>query len=278
MPEGKLYIVATPIGNLEDITLRALRTMREVGVIVSEDTRRARILLEKYGINKVPLSYHEHNKKIMAEKILHFLKEGRDVALISDAGTPGISDPGAELVRESRNAGIQVIPVPGPSSIITALSISGIELNFFTFHGFLPHKENARNRVIEETLCDGGIHVFFEAPHRLIRTLAAVKNISGGSNVFLFKELTKIHEGVLSGTAGQLLDTVKNFDNIKGEWIIVITGGGEKKTKNTGIAKIIERFLKAGFTTHEIFDIMDFMKSIPKKIVYTELLKYRNGG
>src|SRR5881296_547011 len=195
---GTLYVVATPIGNLEDITLRALRVLKEVGLVACEDTRRTRTLLSHFGIHVPATSYFEHNKLTKGPAIIKTLQEGKSVALVTDAGTPGISDPGFLLVREARAAGIPVVPVPGPSAVIAALSAAGIPADRFVFDGFLPFKPGRRlNRLralreLETTI------VLYESPHRIVATLEAVREVWGDVPLVLARELTKQFEEIVT--------------------------------------------------------------------------------
>ena len=206
MPPGTLYVVATPIGNLEDLTLRALRTLKEVGLVACEDTRRTRVLLSHYGISVPVTSYFEHNKRVKGEVILRALRDGKSVALVTDAGTPGISDPGFRLVKDARAEGIPVTPIPGPSAVVTALSAAGVPADHFVFEGFLPVKPGRRlNRLralreLETTI------VCYESPHRIAASLAAIAEVFGETSIVLARELTKQFEEIVEGTPGVLAE------------------------------------------------------------------------
>ena len=205
---GTLYIVATPIGNLEDITHRALRVLKEVGWIASEDTRQTRKLLDHFGITTPQLSYHEHNERERATHLIEKLTAGINVALVSDAGTPLISDPGYRLVREAIEAGITVVPLPGPSAAVAALSASGLATDQFRFCGFLPAKTTQRRKVLEELKHETCTLIFYETPHRIIEALADVAAIDatlGARQVVVAREVTKIHEEFLRGTAAEVM-------------------------------------------------------------------------
>ena len=219
-----LYVVATPIGNLEDISLRALRTLREVKLIAAEDTRKTKRLLTTYDISTPMTSYHEHSKRSKLDYILNRL-EGRDVALVSEAGMPGISDPGYELVVAASRRGIPVVPIPGPSIVITALAISGLPTGRFSYIGFLPRKSNDRRRLLESVADESGTIVVLETPHRLLAALSDVLLILGDRKVAVCREITKIHEEVFRGTISQ---AVKHFTEPRGEFTLVIEGKGEK--------------------------------------------------
>jgi 16S rRNA (cytidine1402-2'-O)-methyltransferase len=217
---GTLFVVATPIGNLEDITLRALRVLREVALVAAEDTRRTGNLLRHYKIGTPLLSFHEHNERARLGKLIGRLQSGESIALVSDAGTPGISDPGASLVRAARDAGIRVEPIPGPSAITALLSASGMMFDRFAFAGFPPVRSKDRKRWFEwvSTLSDVPV-VVFEAPHRLRKTLTDVAFKLGERPIILARELTKIHEEWLEGVASQLASR-ENSD--KGEFVLVL--------------------------------------------------------
>lgn len=232
-----LYIVATPIGNLEDISLRALRTLREVKLIAAEDTRRTKQLLVKYDIKTPVTSYHEHNKWTKLDYILDCLKAG-DVALVSNAGMPGISDPGYELILAANERGIPVVPIPGPSVVITALVVSGLPTERFIYIGFLPHKSSSRRRLLESVADEYGTIVVLESPYRLQASLNDILLVLGDRKVAVCRELTKIHEEVFRGTIRQAID---HFTQPKGEFTLVIEGKGEKEKPQ--LTEAIERQL-----------------------------------
>ena len=219
-----LYVVATPIGNLEDISLRALRILREVKLIAAEDTRRTRRLLAAYEVKTPVTSYHEHNKWTKSDYILNCLKDG-DVALVSDAGTPGVSDPGYELVVAASQRGIKVAPIPGPSTVIAALAVSGLPAEKFNYIGFLPRRSNERRRFLESIADESGTIVVLETPHRLQAALNDILLILGDRKVAVCRELTKIHEEVFRGTIGQ---AIENFTVPRGEFTLVIEGKRDK--------------------------------------------------
>lgn len=218
-----LYIVATPIGNLEDITLRALETLKSVDAIACEDTRHTGILLKHYDIKKPLLSFHSHSSAGKVDRIIEQLKEGKNIALVSDAGTPGISDPGYSLIHEAIEQGITVSPIPGASAVITALCASGLPTDKFTYLGFLPVKKGRRSLI--QSLQDHPYTiVFYESPHRLLRTIKDLReHLKGDTKIVIGKELTKIHETYLRGT----LDTIEKQladIKVKGEYVIMMKG------------------------------------------------------
>ncbi len=220
-----LYVVATPIGNLEDISRRALRTLAEVSLIAAEDTRKTKRLLATYDIKTPMTSYYEHNKRTKLDYILAKLEEG-DVALVSEAGTPGISDPGYELIAAAGGRGIAVVPIPGPSAIITALAISGLPTDRFTYIGFLPRKSGERRRRLESVADEQGTIIALEAPHRLRAALGDILLTLGDRRIAVCRQLTKLHEEVFRGTINQALE---HFMEPRGEFTLVIEGRGEKK-------------------------------------------------
>ena len=222
---SNLYIVATPIGNLEDITLRALRILKEAEVILCEDTRETKKLLDKYGIKKELLSYHSHSKLSKVEKIFELLGEGKNLALVSDAGTPGISDPGTVLVskiKEKFGENVQVIPIPGATALITALSASGLATHEFTFLGFLPHKKG-RETLFKEIAGAKRTMVFYESPHRILKTLESLIKFCPNKKVCLARELTKIYEEFKTGSPAELLEYLKqNPEKQRGEFVVIV--------------------------------------------------------
>lgn len=220
-----LYLVATPIGNLEDISLRALRTLKEVDLIACEDTRHTARLLSRYGIGTPRESHHEHNEASHTRRILALLQEGKSVALVSDAGTPLLSDPGYALVSACRKAGIPVVPIPGPSAAVVALTASGLPTDSFLFEGFLPPRKGLRRKRLQEIASVPATLVFYEAPHRLLAMLEDMIEVLGERQACLARELTKIHEEWLRGTLPEILAALRTRPQIQGEITLIVDRG-----------------------------------------------------
>lgn len=225
---GILYIVSTPIGNLEDITLRALHVLKSVDVIAVEDTRHSLRLLNHYGISKPLISYWKEKERARSDKVIERLLSGQSVALISDAGTPGISDPGTVLIKRAIQESIHIVSIPGPTALIAALSISGIATDEFTFVGFLPSKKTQRLKALKSLALESRTLVFYEAPHRILRTLMDMHDTFAERYIVVAKEITKIHEEVLRGSIPEVLSTLQET-KIAGEYIILVEGRTDKK-------------------------------------------------
>jgi 16S rRNA (cytidine1402-2'-O)-methyltransferase len=219
---GTLYIVSTPIGNLNDITFRAVEVLKQVDLIACEDTRRTKILLEKFGLAKNLISYYNYNERQRAEEIIRELKSGKNVALVSDSGTPGISDPGFVLIKRAIEENITVIPIPGPTAFVCALVGSGLPMDEFVFVGFLPHKKGRKTKLKKLSEEERTI-ILYESPHRLIKTLNEILENFGDREIAVAKELTKIHEEFFRGKISEVLKKLTP-DKIKGEFVIVISG------------------------------------------------------
>ena len=243
MTPGTLYIVATPIGNLDDITLRALRVLREADLIACEDTRYSARLLAHYGITTPRESYHDHNERERTPRFLERLHRGQTIALISDSGTPLISDPGYSLVSACRNEGIPVVPIPGPSAVIAALAACGLPMGRFYFVGFLPPRSQARKAELEKLRAIDATLVFYEAPHRLLATLADMNAILGSRPACLARELTKMHEEWMRGTLAELLEIMSARPKIRGE-ITLAVGPGPDEPQKPALAGSIEEAVK----------------------------------
>ena len=265
------YVVATPIGNLEDISLRALRILREVKLIAAEDTRKTKRLLVTYDIKTPLTSYHEHNKWTKRDYILSRLEEG-DVALVSEAGTPGISDPGYELIVTATERGIPVIPIPGPTVIITALIVSGLPTGRFICIGFLPHKASERQRLLESVANESGTIIALESPHRLLAALEDIRQVLGERKIAVCRELTKIHEEVFRG---RVSDAIAHFISPKGEFTLVIEGRGEKdKPQLTEeIRRRLHDMRQSGVTAKEAIAKVAGDTGLAKKELYRAWLR-----
>ena len=221
--QGKIYVVSTPIGNLEDITLRAIRALREVGLIAAESVVHTKKLCAYYHVTTPLTSYNSHNQRYKGRVLLEKAKSGLDIALVSDAGTPGLSDPGSRLVREAIDAHIPLVPVPGVSASLTALSISGLPTDRFVFVGFLSRKKGRRRRELEALKDEPRTMIFFEAPHRLVKMLTDISEVLDNRDIVLAKEMTKIFEQVVRGPAHEVLSSLKD-KVIKGEYTVIMKG------------------------------------------------------
>jgi 16S rRNA (cytidine1402-2'-O)-methyltransferase len=266
--------VATPIGNLEDITLRALRILRDVDVIACEDTRHTRTLLKRHGITKALVSYHEHNERERAPQLVRRLLGGEDVALVTDAGMPGISDPGFQLVKQALAAEVPAVPVPGPSAVTAALSVAGLPLDRFLFMGFLPRTRAARRRAFEEVAAVPATLVFFEAPHRIHETLTDVVEVLGPRRVALVREVTKVHEEILRGRADEVAGRLAGV-RPRGEITLVVEGaGGAKAAGEPGDPTAhLRRLMRSGLSRRDAARSLTETFGIPHRIAYRMALE-----
>jgi 16S rRNA (cytidine1402-2'-O)-methyltransferase len=252
VPGGTLYVVATPIGNLEDLSARALRILREVDLVACEDTRRTGLLLRAQGIGTPLTSYFEHNEEEKTDRLLDQLRSGRSLALVSDAGTPAISDPGFRLVRDARAEGLPVVPVPGPSAAIAALSVSGLPTDRFTFLGFLPRKQGARRKVLDEVAARPDTLVVYEAPHRVLESLAEMQAALGDRDAFLCREATKLHEEYLPGRLSALHASLSGRGEVRGEIVLVVAGAGEVAPEvEAAPGDLVRQLMGEGLTRRE---------------------------
>lgn len=265
--KGILYIVSTPIGNLEDITLRALRILKEVDVIAAEDTRHSLKLLNHYGISRPLISYWGEKEKLRAEEVIARLCSGQSVALISDAGTPGISDPGSVLIERAVAEDITVIAVPGPSALIAAISISGLALKEFTFIGFLPPQKSQRQKKLEELLMEKRTLVFYEAPHRIVETVEDIKELFGERKAALIKEITKFHEEVIRGDLSHIAGVLAG-KTIAGEYVIVVEGRADEQVSFEEALKEVKALLKKGRHRKEAAKLIAVQYGLSKKELY----------
>jgi 16S rRNA (cytidine1402-2'-O)-methyltransferase len=268
-----LYVVATPIGNLEDITLRALRILKEADLIACEDTRQTQKLLNHYGVTTRTTSYHEHNEAERSQELAHDLKKGLRLALVTDAGMPGISDPGFRLISLAIAQGIPVIPIPGAAAVVTALVASGLPTDSFRFNGFLPAKSGQRTRMLESIRTSPRTQVFYEAPHRVKEVLTDIVEVLGpGRRVVVARELTKIHEEFLRGNAGEILETLNARGEIKGEITLLIGKAGEGDQAGSRV-RISERLQQ--IMSEERMDEKAALKRIAKELGISKSEAYR---
>lgn len=274
---GRLYVVATPIGNLADITLRAIRVLGDADVIAAEDTRTTRKLLAHHGIRTPLVSYHEHNESVRTPELLKRMEAGDTVALVSEAGTPSISDPGYRLVSEAIAAGIAVEPVPGPSAILAAIVVSGLPSDSFVFEGFLPRRRTERRRRLESLADERRTLVFFEAPHRLDHSLTDLLEVLGDRRVALCRELTKVHEEVRRGTLSELVAALQRRP-VKGEIVLVVEGARfEATTDLEGAADEVLERVDGGVSVREATREVAEQRGVPRRALYDRVLQRRKG-
>ena len=277
--QGKLYLCATPIGNLEDITLRVLRTLKEADLIAAEDTRHSIKLLNHFDIKTPMTSYHEFNKVEKARYLVDKMREGTNVALITDAGTPGISDPGEELVRQCYEAGIEVTSLPGPAACITALTISGMATRRFAFEAFLPSDKKEKQEIFEELKKETRTIILYEAPHRLVRTLSELLENLGDRRISVCRELTKTHETVFRTTVSEALSYYET-EEPRGECVLVIEGKNrmeiqqeqERSWEAISIEEHMKRYLDGGTDKKEAMKLVAKDRGMKKRDVYQYLL------
>lgn len=273
---GKLYLIATPIGNLNDITYRAVETLKEVDIIAAEDTRHSLKLLNNLEISKPMISYHRHNEDTKTAELIRILKDGKNIGLITDAGTPGISDPGEEVVKEAIKEQIEIIPVPGACALINALIASGLETKEFTFYGFLPLDKKLRDEKFDDIQKQNKTIIFYEAPHRLIKTLKEIEQRLGNIEVVIAKELTKIHETFIRGTIEEVLETL---DDVKGEYIVLFENHAktEKQIEIENINQLsieeqFEYYTKKGLTKKDAIKQIAKNNKVPKDTIYKQFI------
>ncbi len=270
--KGILYIVATPIGNLEDITLRAIRILESADLIAAEDTRQTLKLLNHLQISKQLISYHRHNEEIKTECLIKELKKGKDVALVSDAGTPGISDPGEEIIRKCIEENIKIVPVPGACAMINALIVSGISTKEFEFLGFLPINKKLRKNKLEEIKNANKTVILYEAPHKLLHTLEDLKEIINDRKIVLARELTKIHEEFIRGDINLLLDKA---EEIKGEIVLIIEANKNEKENDFAKLSIEEQYnlyKEQGLDKKDIIKKIAKNKNVNKNEIYQKFI------
>ena len=273
---GKLYLVATPIGNLEDITLRALKVLKEVDIIAAEDTRHTLGLLNHFEISKPLISYYKQNESTKSALLVEKLKDGKNIALVSDAGTPGISDPGEQVVKCAIEEGIEIVPIPGACAFVNALIASGMNTREFSFLGFLSAVKKDRKEKLEEVKFETRTLIFYEAPHKLKTTLSDMLEVLGDRNIVLARELTKIHEEFIRGKTSEILE---NMENIKGEFVVLVEGNSESKKdvelKNLNSLSLDEQYEfyeKQGLAKKEIVKQIAKDRGVNKNEVYQYFL------
>ena len=272
MPIGKLFLVATPIGNLSDISERALKTLRDVAFIACEDTRRTRILLQHHGISLELVSLPAFDEAHRAKAIVERIASGQDCALVTDAGTPGISDPGEKLVGEALARDIQVVPIPGASAFVSALSASGLPTSRFHFLGFLPRKDSERTTMLDEVEALSATLLIYESPRRVLETLAKCLEVLGDRRACVARELTKVHEEFLRGMLSELISRLRDREEIKGEVVIVIQGRGEDERWE---AEKLRAALEAGLQSGE--KLKDLAKELSRRSGWSSQQIYRLG-
>ena len=271
---GKLYLVATPIGNLEDITFRAINVLKEVDLIAAEDTRHTLKLLNHYEITKPLISYHRHNEDVKSDVLISKLLEGQNVAIVTDAGTPGISDPGEEIVKVAIENNIEVVPIPGACALINALIASGLKTKEFTFYGFLPLNKKNRNSVFDRIKKEDKTVILYEAPHKLVKTLEDILEIVGDVSCVLAKELTKMHEEFIRGNISGIIKNLNEKDSIRGEYIILLdlTHNENNDVEDDVIEKSIEEqyeiYKNQGMLKKDIIKQISKNKNVHKNEIY----------
>lgn len=272
---GILYVVSTPIGNLEDITLRALRILKSVDRIAAENVAHTRQLCERYGIRTALTSYHQHNQHVRTDHLLTLLKSGLHIALVTDAGTPGISDPGEWLIRRAVEEGIKVVPIPGASAILAALSVSGLPTDRFLFLGFLSNKSGKRKQELKHLASETRTMVFYEAPHRIHAMLSDLRDIFGNRQMVMAREMTKVFEEVRRGSPEDLLSSL-TIDNVRGEFTLVVAGSESKETR-VGLSETafnrMKELIRAGrMSVKDICALVSEETGIPYRQVYKACL------
>jgi 16S rRNA (cytidine1402-2'-O)-methyltransferase len=271
-----LYLVATPIGNLEDVSLRALKVLEEAELVLAEDTRRTRVLLNRHGVPAKPVSLHAHNEAARTAKVLAILDGGGDAALVSDAGTPLISDPGDRLVAAALEAGHSVVPIPGASALLAALAASGLPAVPFTFVGFLPRRSGECDRVLESLRDRRDTLIFFESPRRVAKTLAHLKQALGDRRACVARELTKMHEEIARGSLSEL---AKHFEEgARGEFTLVVAGARDAAVTQTEdeLRKVIRALIAEGHSSREISDRLAASSGLPKREIYARVVDLKS--
>lgn len=273
--QGQLYLCSTPIGNLEDITFRVLRILKEVDIIAAEDTRHSKKLLSYYDIHTPVTSYHEHNEREKGSKLITEIKSGKDVALVSDAGTPGISDPGYALVVLALDEGIRVVPVPGASAVLAALAASGLPTDRFVFEGFLPRAGKERDKMLKKVLSEERTVIFYESPYRIVKTLKEFLGYGDDRNIVVTRELTKVYEQFVRGTVSEVLAYFEN-NKPKGEITVILEGKSEELVTiipdKEGICARVEELVGQGIDKKSAIKQVALILGISKREVYSAVL------
>lgn len=274
MESGKLYVCPTPIGNLDDITLRTLNVLKEVDLIAAEDTRRSIKILNYYNIKNPLTSYHEHNEETKGEDLIRQILEGKDLALVSDAGMPGISDPGEIIIKLAIEEGIEVIVLPGATASITALVLSGLQTDKFTFEGFLPSRKRDRVQELERIKNNPYTSIIYESPYRVVDSLEDMLQVLGDREISLSRELTKRYEETLRGKISEVLGQLDRKD-IKGEFVIVISGSEEihHKEEELDIEELLREYLDRGYSKKESVKRISKEYGLARNEVYKKSLK-----
>lgn len=273
--KGKLYVVATPIGNLDDITLRAINTLKQVDIIIAEDTRHSLKLLNHLEITKPLISYHRHNEEEKADMILNKIEEGKNIALISDAGTPVISDPGEFIVKKALERKIEVVPIPGACAIITALMAAGVGTRNFTFYGFLSLNKKIRNKELKQIENNRNTIILYEAPHKILNTLKDLEDYVGDREIVVARELTKIHEEFIKGTIKEIQEKITSP---KGEYVIIIDeknsidDDAENELNKLSLEEHFKYYEKMGLEKKDIIKKIAKDRNVPKNEIYKNFI------
>lgn len=270
--KGKIYLIATPIGNLEDITIRALKVLKEVDLVAAEDTRHTLGLLNHFEISKPLISYYKQNERVKSEILIQKVLEGKNIAVVSDAGTPGISDPGEEIVKQAIKENIEIVPIPGACAFVNALIASGLNTREFCFEGFLSAEKKEKKEKLEELKYETRTLIFYEAPHKLKGTLELMKEIFGDRKIVLAKEITKIHEEFIRGNISEILEKI---ELIKGEFVILVEGSLKSKSdiekneiNNLSLEKHYEMYENQGLAKKDIIKKVAKDRNVSKNEIY----------
>ncbi len=272
--KGTIYLVATPIGNLQDMTFRAVQTLKEVDLIAAEDTRHTLQLLNYFEVSKPMISYHRHNEEVKTEELIHEVIAGKNIAIVTDAGTPGISDPGEEIVKAAIQNQIEIIPIPGACALVNSLIVSGISTKEFSFYGFLPLNKKNRKEVFSKIAKENKTVILYEAPHKLQKTLEDILKLIGDISICVVRELTKIHEEKIYGKISEVIEKCKEP---KGEFVIILDLNKNEDTEEANFEKMTlqEHYLfyeKLGLNKKEIIKQIAKDRNVPKNEIYQKFL------